>query len=243
MRRTWWVAIIAILAVPLAQGQSRAEKDGRKVAHKVARAMRLKDRQEIRALRATFTEGEGESASTITTTIVEPDQLRAEVRSARGLLTIVVTPNLAFLVAPDGSLHDVPEYQKQESLQQIVRDPIYLASHWKDPEIRFSAIGTDQANGVPAQMVDVEAGAVKVRWFVEEKSGRLLREEYVSLGEHGRISAATELSDWRSMGGLVLPAKHENYQEGRPTSVVTQTGLELNPKVDAKAFARPEAKQ
>lgn len=241
MKALAWM-VIAVLAATLAHGESGAEKDGRKVAHQVARAMKLKDRQEVRALRATFTQGEGASASTITATIVEPDHLRAEIRSARGAMTVVFTPQDAFLTAADGSVHDVPAYQKEESLEQVVRDPIYLASHWKDPEIRFTAIGNDLVNGVPAKIVDVAAGSVRVRWFVEEKSGRLLREEYLALGEHGRISAATDLSDWRSMGGLVLPAKHENYQEGSPTSVVMQNGLELNPEVDAKAFARPAAR-
>lgn len=234
------MAVVATAA--LAQGQSRAEKDGRKAAHEVARAMGLKDQQEIRALRATFTQGEGAGASTVTATILEPDHMRAEIKSARGTMTAVFTPQDAFLVAPDGSVHDVPAYQKQESLEQIVRDPLYLASHWKDPDIRFSQIGSDRVNGVPAEIVDIAAGAVRVRWFVEEKSKRLVREEYLAVGEHGRISAATDLSDWRAMGGLVVPAKHENYQEGRPTSVVTQTGLEVNPAVDAKAFERPAAR-
>lgn len=235
-----WRGLLLLALVPVwVQAQSQAQKDGRKVAREVARAMGLKDKQPVHALRATFSQGEGASVTTITATIVEPDHLRAEIRSNGGVTTAVFTPNEAFVVMADGAVHDVPDYQKQESLEQVVRDPIYLAGHWNDPEIQFISIAADRVNDVPVRIVDVSTGTVKVRWYVEEKSGHLVREEYQSLGEHGRIASATELSDWRTMGGLVVPAKHENYQGEQVTSVVVQTGLEVNPAVDGKAFERP----
>lgn len=240
--RLRWVVVMALLAGSWAQTESKSQKEGRQWARKLARAIGLNDKQPVQSLRATFTQGEGAAADTITATIVPPDHLRAEVRSSHGLLVLVFTPEEAFMVVPDGSVREVSDAQKEESLEEIVRDPIYLAGHWNDPKISFTDVGGDRIGNTAVQIVDVQEGEVAVRWFLEQKTGRLLRQEYQSLNEHGRLPAATELSDWRPMGGLNLPAEHKNYEDGELKSVVVQTGLEVNPTVDPRIFARPAGK-
>lgn len=232
------VALLA-LSVPGLFGESRAEVEGRRQALNLAQAMHLSISQPVRSLRATFVQGDGPNAATITSTILEPDRLRAEVQSPRGRIVLVFTPADAFMVAPDGSVRDLPPAQKQDSLEQIVRDPIYLAGHWNDRQVSFLAVGTRRIGAARARVVDVQAGDVKMRWFVDMQTGRLLREEYQSMGPNGRVSAATDLGQWTEMGGLLLPAEHKNYQDGKLTSVVRQTAVEVNPDVNPQIFARP----
>ena len=173
------------------------------------------------------------------TTIVYPDHLHAELETPQGRLTVVATPDAAFVSIDGMGTRPMPDAQKNETLEQLKRDPIFIAAHWKDPDVFFQAAGTEKVGDVESRIVDVNAAGAAVRWFVNPADGHILKETYLTLGQSGPVQGETVMEEWKSLGGLTLPAQRRNRQNGEESSVVEFKSLEINPAVDPKLFEKP----
>ena len=80
-----------------------------------------------------------------------------------------------------------------------------------------------------------------MRWYVDPKTGRILREIYPAVGPSGPVQGQTDLADWKTFDGVNLPAKRINKQNGQDSSVIDFLEIHFNPQVDAKLFDRPVA--
>jgi hypothetical protein len=153
-------------------------------------------------------------------------------------MTIVATSASGFM-AGQGQVRDLPGPRKQEMLDQIKRDLVYIAQHVDDPAFIFAANGTEKIGNVDAQILDINAQGAPMRWYVNPADGRILREVYPAMGQSGPVMGQTELSDWKNFDGVTLPAKRANKQDGKDTSVVEFTEIQFNPVIDDKIFAKP----
>jgi hypothetical protein len=157
-------------------------------------------------------------------------------------MDIVVTPGAAFMADPSGNTQPFPEARRAEMLNQIKRDPIFIAAHWKDPNMFFHAGGTEKVGDTDARIVDVNADGATLRWFVDAQSGRILKETYKTLSQSGPAQGETDMDNWKAMSGLNLPLMRHNKQNGQETSTAEYTALELNPAIDPKVFEKPPEK-
>lgn len=174
--------------------------------------------------------------------IIFPDHLHAEMQTPNGTITVVVTPDAAFLELPNGQTQNWPEARKTETLEQIKRDPIFIAAHAKDPNFFFRAGETEKVGDTEARVVDVNAAGTAVRWFVDPQNGHILKETYRTIGQHGPAQGETDMDDWKPVSGLTLPMVRHNKQDGQDSSTAQYTALEFNPAVDPKLFDKPAEK-
>jgi zinc protease len=174
--------------------------------------------------------------------IVFPDHLHAEMQTPNGTITIVVTPDAAFLDLPNGQVQNWPEARKTETLEQIKRDPVFIAAHANDPNFFFRAGETEKVGGTEARIVDVNAAGTAIRWFVDPQTGHILKETYRTIGQHGPAQGETDMDDWKPVSGLTLPMVRHNKQDGQDSSTAEYTALEFNPAVDPKLFDKPAEK-
>jgi len=135
----------------------------------------------------------------------------------------------------------MPPAQKTEMLAQIHHDTIYIAQHADDPAFTFTSAGTEQIGDVKAGVVDIDGAIPWIRWYVDPKTGYILREKYNAMGQTGQFDGETDLSDWRTVDGLTLPYLHKNKQNGKEASIVEYKKVEMNPTVDPKLFERSAA--
>ncbi|HXO34272.1 MAG TPA: pitrilysin family protein [Candidatus Acidoferrales bacterium] len=171
--------------------------------------------------------------------IVFPDHLHAEMQTPDGTIRIVVTPDMAFVDLPNGQVQTWPESRKTETLEQIKRDPVFIASHSKDPNVFFRAAGTEKVGEIEARIVDVNAAGAAIRWFVDPQTGHILKETYRTIGQRGPVRGETDLDNWKPLSGLTLPMLRHNKQDGQDSSTAEYTALEFNPAVDPKLFDKP----
>jgi zinc protease len=224
-----------------------SNEDGKALAAKVVAAMGGEDKlAAVRALKAELTitqkTPQGNLPMQMKTVIVFPDRLHAEMQTPGGTMNIVVTPDAAFMAVPGMGMRDFPASQKAETLEQIKRDPIFIASHWKDPDVFFRAGGTEKVGDTDARIVDVNAAGTPIRWFVDPQSGRILKETYKTLNQGGPVQGETDMDNWKPISGLNLPLLRHNKQNGEDSSTAEYTALELNPAVDPKLFEKPTEK-
>jgi hypothetical protein len=173
------------------------------------------------------------------TVIVFPDHLHVDMQTPNGDMKIVVSPEASFMAIPGQGVHEFPASQKAETLEQIKRDPIFIASHWKDSNVFFNAVGTEKVGDIEARIVDVNAAGAVLRWFVDPTSGRILKETYMTLSQSGLVQGETDMENWKPIGGLTLPLIRRNKQNGEDSSTAEITALEVNPAVDPKLFEKP----
>ena len=224
-----------------------SNEEGRALAAKVVAAMGGEGKlASIKALKAKVTltqkTPQGDFPMHMETVIVFPDHLHAEMDTPNGPMNIVVTPDAAFMAIPGQGSHDFPASQKAETLEQIKRDPIFIAAHSKDPNVFFRADGTEKVGDTETRIVDVNAAGASIRWFVDPQNGHILKETYRTLSQGGPVQGETDMDNWKPVDGLNIPFVRHNKQNGQDSSTAEYTALELNPTVDAKIFDKPTEK-
>jgi zinc protease len=227
-------------AAPTAPAASNPE--GKALAAKVAESMggtaKLKA---IHAMRARMEQqARDETSPPMEITILFPDRMHLAMDSPMGPMTVVFTTTSGFMAA-QGQVRSLPEPQRKESLDQVKRDLIFIAQHADDPKFTFTANGSEKIGDVETKIVDVNADGTSIRWYVDPKTGRVLRETYAALGASGPFQGQTDLSEWKVFDGINFPAKHVNKQNGKDSSIVTFTEVHFNPAVDPKLFDKPAA--
>jgi hypothetical protein len=132
----------------------------------------------------------------------------------------------------------MPPAQKAEMLSQLQHDLVYVAQHADDTSFTFTAAGTEKIGDVDAAILDIGGAIPWVRWYVDPKTGYVLREKYKATGQSGPFDGETNLADWRAADGLTMPYKHQNKQDGKETSNAEFKNIEVNPTLDPKLFAK-----
>ncbi len=215
--------------------------EGKALAAKVAAALGgLPKLQSVKVMHVNISEIDpGGTPAPVDAILAFPDRMRVQMQIPQGTLTIIASNDGGFMSLPGMGTRSMPPAQKSEMLAQLHHDLVYIAQHVDDPNFSFTAAGTEKIGDVDAAILDVGGAVPWVRWYVDPKTGRILREKYKSNGPSGAVDAETELSDWRTTGGLTLPYHHENKQNGQPTSKSEVQKVEINPAIDAKVFEKP----
>jgi hypothetical protein len=155
-------------------------------------------------------------------------------------MTLVVSPQEGF-VAIGARSQDLPASQKTETEAQIKRDLIYIGQHLNDPAFTFWAGATEKIGDTETRTLDVSGDGITMRWFVDPKTGRVLRETYQAIGPSGPYQGQTDLSDWKTVDGVTVALLHSNKVDGKDSSVAQFKVVQFNPQVDPKIFERPAA--
>jgi len=241
---------ITIPPPPAEKGQAQAEEksqpaasnpEGKALAAKVAGAMGgLPKLKAIKTMHVNIAESDsGGPPSPVDVWLAFPDRMHVDVQTPQGNLTIVASPDAAFMAMAGMGSRSMPPAQKTEMLSQLQHDLVYVAQHADDPAFTFTAAGTEKIGGVDAAVLDIDGAIPWVRWYIDPKTGYILREKYKGMGQTGAFEGETNLADWRAADGITMPYKHQNQQNGKETSNAEVKKLELNPQVDPKLFAKP----
>lgn len=241
---------ITIPPPPAEKGQAQAEEksqpaasnpEGKALAAKVAGAMGgLPKLKSIKTMHVNIAESDsGGPPSPVDVWLAFPDRMHVDVQTPQGNLTIVASPDAAFMAMAGMGSRSMPPAQKTEMLSQLQHDLVYVAQHADDPSFTFTAAGTEKIAGVDAAVLDIDGAVPWVRWYIDPKTGYILREKYKGMGQTGPFEGETNLADWRAADGITMPYKHQNQQNGKETSNAEVKKLELNPQVDPKLFAKP----
>lgn len=213
---------------------------GKALAAKVADAMGgLPKLQSIKTMHVNISESDsGGPASPVDVYIAFPDSMHVEMQIPQGKLTIVASPQAAFMSLPGMGSRNMPPAQKSEMLAQLHHDLVYIAQHADDPAFSFAANGTEKIGDVDASILDIGGAVPWVRWYIDPKSGYILREKYKGMGQQGPFDGETNFAEWRTADGLTMPYQHENKQNGQATSTAEFKKIELNPPLDPKLFEK-----
>lgn len=170
---------------------------------------------------------------------VFPDRSWQKVGTPMGEITIVTAPASSFIVTPQ-STEDMPDAQKEDAMNQLKTSEIQVAQHADDPKYTFTAAGSAKVGGVDAQILDVDADGAQAQWFVDPKTGRVLRTSQHVVDMAGPAQRVLDFSDWKEFGGIPFPTQAKITRDGQDGGSLEVKDVEINPPVDEKLFAKPQ---
>jgi zinc protease len=166
-----------------------------------------------------------------------PDSSRRIMKTPMGEMTMVSTPDGAFMSSPMGS-QDMPGSQRTSMRNESRADVISILKNVDNPKYTFTVAGTEKAGTVDAQVLNIDADGTPIKWLVDPTSGKILRR----VAQSPRGESITEYTEWKTIDGITIPSAFTNTTAGQPTGTGKLTTLEINPTVDPKIFEKPTAK-
>jgi zinc protease len=166
-----------------------------------------------------------------------PDFSRRVMKTPMGEMTMIMTPDGAFMSSPMGS-QDMPSGQRMSIRNESRADIIAILKNIDNPKYIFTVAGTEKVGTVDAQVLTVDADGTPVKWLVDPTSGKILRR----VAQSPRGESITDYTDWKSFDGITLPVAFSTTTAGQPSGSGKLTTMEINPTVDPKIFDKPAAK-
>jgi len=157
-------------------------------------------------------------------TVRYPASVRRVMRMPMGEVTMVVSPEASFMLTPAGP-QDIPGSQRDAQASQIKQEFLAVLKNADNPKYAFTASGNK---------LTIDADGAASTWEIDP-SGKVLRA--TRQGRQGE--EVTEYSEWKNFGGLMLPAAFTVTANGQKMASGTVKSIDLNPKIEANAFAKP----
>jgi PEGA domain len=157
--------------------------------------------------------------------------------SATFSVTLVVTPTSGFMSSAVGT-QDLPVIQRDEMLKNVWRNIFYAAQHIDDPAFSFMSTGTAVVGGVTVETFDVAGGGAESRWFVDPRTGFIVRASWLEMGTTP-AEIVDDYTNWAPVAGIRVPFQQTSTRNGQTQSTGTFTEVEVNPAIDPSIFNRP----
>jgi zinc protease len=181
---------------------------------------------------------QGEMTLEVEGVSVLPDRARRNMQTPMGNVTMVVSPEGAFMVTPGGT-QDMPPSQRDNTLKELRIHPLAVLARGDDPQVTARAGGSEKVGEVDAQVLDLTVDGTAVRWLVDPASGHLLRAVSRTAGPGGPAEQVVAFSDFRAVDGVTIPFKRTLTRAGQDAGAVELKEVQINPAVDAREFERP----
>jgi zinc protease len=171
---------------------------------------------------------------------VGEDKVHIKLNTPGGEMVMVASDQGGFMFVAAMGTRDMPGSQRVTTMKNLRFELWSIARHADDPRYTFAAHGKEKIGDVEATVLDISNSTDQLRWFVDPKTGRVLRSQFEGDTPTGPATQVVDFSEWKTVDGVTLPFHSELSSNGTPSASVAVTSLELNPAVDAKLFDRPQ---
>ncbi len=159
-----------------------------------------------------------------------PESERNIMKTPNGEITMVYTPDAAFMIGPMGQ-QEMPPAQRQNMHDESRQELLNVLKNIDNPAYTFHIVGSEDKG----QIVEINADGTTFKWIIDPATGRLIKK--ISQGRRGE--QMMEYTEWKNFGGLNLPVAFTATADGKPRGSMKYATIEINPTVDPKAFEKP----
>jgi len=181
----------------------------------------------------------GEVSLKAVTTTALPDRMRQEIMSPMGEIVMVLAGSEGFSSSARG-LEILTDSRRADLLKSLRRQPIYLAQHRNDPELKVQHIGQETVDGTSTEVLLISFLGDDSKLYVDPATGRVLRQAYRGQGPAGPGEVVATYADFRQVNGLTFAFKSSRTNNGEPQDSAVTEEITVNPPVDQAMFVKPE---
>ena len=175
---------------------------------------------------------------------VVPDKMRIDATlNGQVKVTVAVDGRRGWQLAPDQTgakmqLSDIGGAEIASIDFERWREPELILVKAADPAARIWTAPDEAIDGKPHAVVKLRApyGGVDVALYLDKKTKLLTRMTY----SEGAGTETDDFADYKPVQGVMISHKRHSTGRDRTTQLDIKT-VEIDPKVDAKAFAKPDA--
>ncbi|MCU1229441.1 MAG: peptidase M16-like protein [Acidobacteria bacterium] len=180
---------------------------------------------------------QGEMAMEIDALVEYPDRTRTTMKMPQGEMTMVSTPESAFVITPMG-MQDLPSSQREDMKKEMSTDLLTVLSNTANPSYTFTAAGNEKIGDVDAQIVEISVAGNSVKWWIDPATGRLLRKSQQARGPQPGESIV-DYTAWQNFGGINMPVKTTMSRNGEQVGSMEVSSVEINPTIDKTLYDKP----
>ena len=171
--------------------------------------------------------------------VVFPDRVRSTMKMPMGEMTMVLTPDAAFMSMGGMGVRDVPASQRDAMRGESKQDMLTILKY---PErYTFAVTGTEKVGDVQAQVLNVSIDGDSARWLVDPATGRILQKITAARGPMAQGEQITEYSEWKNFEGVMFPTRSRSVVNGEEVGTAQTTTVDVNPTIEPGAFEKPAA--
>jgi len=161
-----------------------------------------------------------------------PDRLRQEQDMPFGKIIAYTDRKTGWLATPQG-VEPMPAEVMEQSQGALFRQPFTLMLSDRDD--------SRMVNAVEENTIEIAAGKFSVRIELDPATGLPARQMYTDIGSGGAPTPTTDsFSDWRETGGVRLPYKVSQQENGIKILEMTLSGYKINSGLsEAELSKRP----
>ncbi|HEU4522031.1 MAG TPA: insulinase family protein, partial [Thermoanaerobaculia bacterium] len=171
--------------------------------------------------------------------VVFPGSIRSTMKMPMGEMTMVMTPDTAFMSMGQMGTRDIPASQLATMRGEVKQDMLTILKY--PQQYTFAVTGTEKVGDVNAQVLQVSIDGDSAKWLVDPASGRVLRKVSAARGPGAQGDQVTEYTEWKSFDGVMFPVASRTLVNGEQVGTSQTKTVEVNPTVDPAAFQRPAA--
>ncbi|HEV8414906.1 MAG TPA: pitrilysin family protein [Bryobacteraceae bacterium] len=161
-----------------------------------------------------------------------PDQLRQEQELPGAKIIEYSDGKSGFLSTPQG-VQPMPAEALKQAQGELFREPYALLLSDRDPARIVNAVGENAVEVAAAN------GGLKVKIEFDPATGLPARETYTEAGVTGAPAETTEIySDWREVGGVKLPHKAIQLENGMKMLEATVSEYKINSGLNAAELSK-----
>ncbi len=151
----------------------------------------------------------------------------------------VLRPEAGYLTWERGE--PVENSVRQYMIREFHRHPLAILKAWQRGEAKAVALGAGKVGETPVQRVAVGINGATSTLSLEPASGRILQMAYRGRVTAGISQVEKTFSDFRKVGGALLPFQVATAIDGKPltTSQVMVESIRVNEPMDVALLARP----
>lgn len=174
-----------------------------------------------------------------TGTVVMPSRLHLELTLPFGSMVQVLDGDKGFVQSPQGT-QNLPASQVDSLKENLNRQPVAMLRHRDHDGFSAVAMGTADLDGETLDLVRVEIDG-NASTYGLDSDGKVRTIEYRGAAMGSAPGDMRQIySDFRDVGGLMLPFASETTFNGDPLMSGTNESVEVDIEVDDALFSLPE---
>ena len=194
----------------------------------------------VESIRVVTNQGGNES----TLLVNFPDQVRTEMSTPMGSITVVDDGETMKMKTPKGT-RTAPPSARQQIRSQLWRSLPYLLANLAHDDLAVKGTGEETVDGTTYQTVEVQPPAGSAyTLYLDPESMRPKRLTLTTTNPRvGEVDVKQVFSDYQEVSGMMLPYKTEttqSSQKGEQTSTATIQRLVVNPDLEGDVFTLGE---
>ncbi len=181
----------------------------------------------------------GEFAMETEVQVVRPNKMAAQLNTPMGQISMFFDGANAWMKGPMGT-QDLPGSQREQFQQEAISDIHYVLQNFEKPEYAVQYLKDEAVDGAQMGVILIRhtPSNFLMRFYVDSKSGMVLKKSSRSSGPSGPTTVEETYSDYRVVSGIQFPFKTVGTSEGKKASELTLESIRVNVGIKDEVFKK-----